>query len=273
MNQLYQSNRIPYGPLIIKEAKRLHTLVNKLGFFRSPYFLKLKITPSLPGLIELNTNKVEKGNGELPTAISVTYSLNSETYCRLNFEMEEQGENSGQYIFTSSIPSVYSDLGKGTGTFLFYLQILLAHRCRARYIVLDNDTAYPDRAAQGIYKWFRPNNRNFTEYNRIRFQEANTILNKLSISGGKMVMDLHQFSDEIWKEHVNMIKIGNNTNENTPWNHNNFKDGIDKLFTDNSLSSYGPRRSARISIRKSPYSRTGGKRKTRGRRKSYNNRR
>jgi hypothetical protein len=262
MSHLSNSDRLPNAPLIIQKAKELQQAVNQLGFFRPPYSLSLEVSPSLPGMGSLSLSKVESGL-LVPSMMSVNYSLNEDTYCTLVFEMEEREEGR---VFTSFIPSVYSNLRFGTGTFLFYLQILLAHRCGARYIVLDNDANNTERSARGIYKWFRPNNRNMNHRQRERLQQAESMYNKLSISGGKMVLDLQEFSLDTWKEHVNGISRTGKNNQDRPWADGSFSEKVDRLASSASPSSpspsYGPvRRSTRAKSR-SPYSR-GGLRKTR----------
>ena len=260
MSHLSNQDRLPNAPLIIQKAKEIQQTVNQLGFFHPPHSLQLEISPSLPGRDSLSLSNVELGR-LVPSMMSVNYSLNEDTYCTLVFEMEEREEG---YVFTSFIPSVYSNLRFGTGTFLFYLQILLAYRCGARYIVLDNDANNTERSARGIYKWFRPNNRNMNDRQKELFHQAESMYNKLSISGGKMVLDLQEFSPDTWKEHVKGISVGRNGNQDRPWADGSFSDKVDRLLSSSasSPSSYGPvRRSTRAKSR-SPYSR-GGLRKTR----------
>jgi len=246
---------------IIKNARHIEQTVNQLGFFRPSYSLQMSLHPTLPGPVRLPIENVESGK-VVPSMFNVKYYLNENTYCDLVFEMEDR---QGESVFTSFIPSVYSDLGKGTGTFLFYLQILLAHRAGARYIVLDNDTDNTERAAKGIYKWFRPNNRNLNEYNMERFQEAKSVYDQLSVTGGKMVLDLQSFSSDTWKEHVKAISIGKNTNENRPWANGDFLSRVDELLSRPVPASYGPRRGSnltRSAKKKTPYSRGGSHKKT-----------
>ncbi len=272
MSHLSNDDRLPNAPLIIQKAREIQHAVNELGFFLSPHSLELEIEPSLPGMNLIPLPMVESGQ-RVPNMMSVKYSLNEETYCTLVFEMEEREDG---YVFTSFIPSVYSNMRFGTGTFLFYLQILLAHRSGARFIVLDNDTNSPERAAQGIYKWFRPNNRNMNNRQRQRLQNATTMYNKLSITGGKMVLDLQEFSIDTWKEHVKSISIKRNNNEDTPWAEG-FSSKVDRLLaslaSSASASSYRPvRRSTRAKSR-SPYSRGGFRKTKRGRRRRSHQRR
>lgn len=262
------------APFIIKEAKRIQSLIQKIELFRSPLSLELKIIPSMPGAIRLNTNAVERGN-IVPEYLGFVYYLNDDTYSRIVIEREEDTND-----LIASIPSVYSNLGRGTGTFLFYLSILLASKTGIKYITIDNDTEYPIRAAKGIYRWFEPNHRNLNENNQERFQRATTLEEKMNVTHEKMIFNLQRFTLNTWKDHVKEMYetqlLKNPNKKNSPWADGDFHGKIDQFIhrvqQSNIVHStqYGPRRSARVA-RKTPYSRGG--RGGRGKRRRTHNRR
>lgn len=75
---------------------------------------------------------------------------------------DENDENEEKGKLVARINMIESDIGKATGFFLFYLQLLIAVLSRANEITLDNDTNNAGRARRGIYKMFRVNDRGMT---------------------------------------------------------------------------------------------------------------
>lgn len=120
---------------IRKNVASIQSLIAKDGILNSDFPLEITFKR-----IEHNPTK----------SFYVTFSLNEHTYCTSGY-MKETDQTLRCFV-----PSVYSNLGNRSGTFLLQLQILLAISMDCKEMTLDNFTDDPARAAGpgGVYEMF-----------------------------------------------------------------------------------------------------------------------
>jgi len=142
------------------------------------------------------------------------YRSSSNTYAAAYYSIEKDTKNKGN--ITGVEKGIYSNLGNKTGTFLFYLQLLLIIKTNIVEFRLDNFTDDPVRAAKGIYSPLRINIRkNVTGYNRHEYA-GKTKEERLQMAEGQMRYIL---TGDSYKELVNLIeKINTKIKPTKPWN-------------------------------------------------------
>lgn len=132
--------------------------------------------------------KQEDENG-----VYVSFKLDDNTYSRAYYYINKKN------IIKSVGRGVYSNLSNNTGTFLFYLQLLLVILLNVSKFSLDNMTDNPGRAAKGIYSLLKPKikNYNYNNYNNLTIDKLNELL---LISEGEMQLQLTNDSYYEWKK-------------------------------------------------------------------------
>lgn len=217
--------------VIIDEANRILGEINNAGLFKSEYVLRMQHVST----IESNSNTlrivyrldpVHTNEDEDPT-----------TYCMAVYSKERQPTiQTYKPVLLVDVPYVTSEIrckegsSCGTGTFLLYVQLLLAHRVGAVVFKLNNSAgktpANAVRALHGIYQWFNFNTRTVSRANRMlqrRIQMNKTLTNQeknsrilQEVAGGDLYFDMEQFSYSIWLEHVSSLKMREDEPE-SPW--------------------------------------------------------
>ena len=149
--------------------------------------------------------KQEDENG-----VYVSFKLDDNTYSQAYYYINKNN------IIKSVGRGVYSNLKNNTGTFLFYLQLLLVILLNVSKFSLDNMTDNPGRAAKGIYSLLKPKikNYNYNNYNNLTIDKLNELL---LISEGEMQLQLTNDSYYEWKKSFidlinNKIQKNNTTN-------------------------------------------------------------
>lgn len=181
---------------LIEDAERITSLVNESNLFKSPF------------TIECKYKMTERGG-----SIVVSFNLNKDTFA--SSEFYNHSSIVEPYIDVV-ILYVKSDIGYGTGFFLFYLQLLLCYIENIQQITLENETDDSLRAAKSIYGEFNVNKRGV---NRSEFM-GKTLKEQLYIAEHKMrrVMSsdfLHSWSKVLIKLNKKAIST-----PESPWEPN-----------------------------------------------------
>ena len=115
---------------------------------------------------------------------------------------------------------VSSTLSSSTGTFLFYLQLLLAFLSNVQNFDLDNFTDDPTRAAAGIYKMLELDPRGLTGEERtkltIHATEGKMRLRKLGDFGAEWEREMRKLAEKIAR--TKPLEGGAEEDTSWPWN-------------------------------------------------------
>jgi len=153
--------------------------------------------------------KINYPDSNSKKTIYITFYINDETYCTGGYMIET---DLSRKCF---IPSLYSNIGNRSGSFLLQLQVLLAISTNCKEITLDNFTDNPARAASksGVYGIFHIDKRGS---DRSDFIGATTE-EKLLASEGQMRFIIDSNSKNIWVEEMkNFASHVDDTKD--PWN-------------------------------------------------------
>jgi len=178
---------------IRRNAGSIQSLIAIDGILNSHFPLKISFKR-----LEQNSTK----------SFYVTFTLNENTYCSSGY-MRETDETLRCFI-----PSVYSDIGNRSGTFLLQLQVLLAISMDCKEITLDNFTDDPTRAAGpgGVYEMFSVDERG----NDPSSFSHKSLEEKLLLSEGQMRYIITTNSMSEWKKKTNHLATQIDVSRN-PW--------------------------------------------------------
>lgn len=142
-------------------------------------------------------------------SLYVKFSLNENTYCTAGY-MKETDETLRCFI-----PSVYSNIGNRSGTFILQLQILLAISMDCKEITLDNFTDDPARAAGpgGVYEMFSVDKRG----NDPSSFDGQPLDHQLLLSEGQMRYIITSNSISEWNKKMKHLSTQIDVSRN-PWN-------------------------------------------------------
>jgi len=191
---------------IKRNAGSIQSLIAIDGILNSHFPLKISFKR-----LEQNSTK----------SFYVTFTLNENTYCSSGY-MRETDETLRCFI-----PSVYSEIGNRSGTFLLQLQVLLAISMDCKEITLDNFTDDPARAAGlgGVYEMFSVDKRG----NDPSSFSRQSLEDKLLLSEGQMRYIITTNSMSEWKKKMKSIIEQINVFRN-PWDSKS-KINLNKFIT------------------------------------------
>lgn len=103
------------------------------------------------------------------------------------------------HAFTAKIQTVYSTIGRCTGTLLLAIQLRVAHWMGVSFVTLDNMANDPVRASKGIYSMFEWNTRSMNNKNR-RSMRRKTNKMRSNATSGEMILFIGPDFMEQWNK-------------------------------------------------------------------------
>ena len=180
---------------ILTICKTIKKMINKEDFFKDDI-----------------TFDYTYGNTNQLSGFQLVVSLNKATYCSAVYTSKD-----GSHLDHVHIIFVASNLGHYTGVFLFNIQLLICSILGFPEVTLENYTDDPVRAAKGIYKSFKVNQRGHLRSDFV----GKNLAGKLQASEGNMRLQMTPYvRTKIERDLDKISEKASDSNERNPWKDN-----------------------------------------------------